>query len=320
MVKPAGFVAFKRHPPRSDTQLMRRLVAIVLVTGVLGTACASAPASSPAHRSPSPTSPTGDVITVLEAASERTIAAGSAHMDLWMYVTAAGRTIQITGRGDILFGNDDPQKAAVHMTMELPGAGLAGSTGSIEMIVAPGLVFYLKADAFGPVPHLRTPWIKFDPATLGPRYAKAFEALTSAANDPSGSMSFTYGLTEAHRVGLEIVDGTTTTHYRATVDLAKALRENPVARRPAVRRLLRGYRRMVADQATFPMDIWIDTDGYLKQMDYRLPVAPPDAVGGGDVGMTMTLSGVGRPVHIDAPPANQVTDIADLLPGSVSNL
>jgi hypothetical protein len=319
MVKLAGFLAFKRHRRRSDIPTMRRLLASVLVTVVLAGACAKAPArDATAHRS-GPAVSSADTAATLEAASQKTVDAGSAHMDLWMYVTVGGRTMQVTAQGDLVFDGNDPRKTEVHMTMDLPG-GSGGPAGSIEMIVAPGFVFYLKSDAFRGAPGLRTPWIKFDPATLDGRLARAFHALTSAANDPTGSLSFTYGLTDAHRIGIEIVDGVTTTHYRATVDLRKALRENPAVQRPAVRKLLRGYRRMLADRGTFPIDIWVDTDGYLKQMDYRLPVAATEGLDDGDVGMTMTLTRIGEPVQIEIPPADQVTDIADLLPGSVTNL
>jgi hypothetical protein len=292
----------------------------VLVTAVLGGACANAPArDATAHRS-EPAVSSADTAAILEAASQKTVEAGSAHVDLWMYVTAGGRTAQVTAQGDMVFAGNDPRKTQVHMTMDLPGASFDGSGGSIEMIVAPGFVFYMKSEAFRTAPGLTTPWIKFDPATLDGRLARAFHALTSAANDPTGSLSFTYGLIDAHRIGIENVDGVTTTHYRATVDLGKALRENPVLRRPAVRKLLRGYRRMLADGGTFPIEIWVDTDGYLKQMDYRLPVAATEGLDDGDVGMTMTLTRIGEPVQIEIPPANEVTDIADLLPGSVTNL
>jgi hypothetical protein len=63
------------------------------------------------------------------------------------------------------------------------------------------------------------------------------------------------------KVGTETVAGVETTHYHATVDLAKLAQENGAAQAQAEQ-----LRKTIGAQE-LPVDVWIDGDGYVRRID-----------------------------------------------------
>ncbi len=164
-----------------------------------------------------------------------------------------------------------------------------------------------------------TPWIKIDPATV-PGMAGQLGSLTGGQSDPTGSLTMLYGLVDVKEIGVEAVDGAQATHYRATFDLSKALEQIPAAHREALQQAIDGMKQQAGGQdlTDMPIDIWVDGDGYLKQLQYLFEIPEGTTGDGGSFGMTMTLSNVGDPVDIQPPPADQVTDILDLAPSTAT--
>ena len=277
------------------------LVAIAL------TACANAPA-------PSSNGVPTDPAAVLEAASVKTQAACSAHMAFSFAIQTGGQAQSFTGDADINFGGGDPTKTEAHMRFAFPkSAGF--NMGSMEMTLDAGPVIYLRSKLFSSFLGSTTPWIKIDPATV-PGMSSQLGSLTGGQADPTGSLGLLYGLVDVKKIGVDTVDGADATHYQATFDLAKALKEIPAAQRGALQQAIDGLQKQSgsADLARMPIDVWVDAKGYLKQFRYRLEVPQSDSRTGGTFEMTLTLSDVGAPVDIQPPPADQVTDIADLMP------
>ena len=191
--------------------------------------------------------------------------------------------------------------------------------GSMEMTMDAGPIVYLRSAAFTEMLGAPTPWIKIDPATV-PGMAGQLGSLTGGQSDPTGSMTMLYGLIDVEEVGAETIDGVEATHYRATFDLSRALEQIPAAHRAALQQAIDGMKQQAGGQnlTDMPIDIWVDGDGYLKQLQYLFEM-PEGATGdGGSFGMTMTLSNVGDPVDIQPPLADQVTDILDLTPSGAT--
>jgi hypothetical protein len=67
---------------------------------------------------------------------------------------------------------------------------------------------------------------------------------------------------------------------------------------------------------TVPADIWVDGNGYLKQIHIAADVKDPSSSNGAttSIELTLTLSDIGSHFSITAPPASQVTDITHLMP------
>jgi hexokinase len=109
--------------------------------------------------------------------------------------------------------------------------------------------------------------------------------------------------------GRETVDGVSTSHYTATVDLRRlaALETDPVVSQ-SLRRAIE-----LSGTTTYPVDVWIDGDGFLRRMRTTQVEAPPDAPGTVvTVTATEELSAFGIPAQVAVPPASDVADLADL--------
>jgi hypothetical protein len=70
---------------------------------------------------------------------------------------------------------------------------------------------------------------------------------------------------------------------------------------------------------TLPIELWVDGDGYLKQVRFALDLSTiaPDRPGSSFT-ITLTLSDIGEDISIDVPPASQVTDLTDLFGSAFS--
>lgn len=96
---------------------------------------------------------------------------------------------------------------------------------------------------------------------------------------------------DVREVGREDVDGTPTTHYAVTVDVAQAAGA-----------LGEKVDRLVGD--TVPGDVWVGQDGLVRRMRFQADVA-----GGRDITAQVDITDVGVAVDVVAPPADQVLRI-----------
>jgi hypothetical protein len=109
------------------------------------------------------------------------------------------------------------------------------------------------------------------------------------------------------KIGSETIRGVETTHYKATLDLAKAVdRANvPASLRDDLGKIVRRN----GASLTIPADVWVDNDGLARRIQLKLDLAKlagPD--GGMDVPaltMSMDLYDFGVPVHVEAPPPGE---------------
>lgn len=289
---------------------MRKLVAPLLLSMVVLSACANASAG----RSASGDTGSDGLAQVLRAASVKTLAAGSAHLRFDISIQTSGRTQRFGGDADMNFGGGDPTKIEADMTLQLPSTA-GPKLGSMEIVIDAGPVVYIDSPFVAGFLGAKTPWVKIDPSTV-PGMSSQLGSLTGGQTDPTGSFGFLYGALDVQRLGHDTVDGSDATHYRATVDLDRALQEVPSAQRTALQQALTGLEQRFggAGALRFPIDVWVDDTGYLKRVEFRLDVPASTTDAGGSMSMTMTLSNVGGPVDIQPPPSNQVTDIVDLLP------
>jgi len=284
------------------------------------TACANSPSSTGGASTiaGARSADASDPASILQAAAARTQAAGSARMAFAFAVEAKGKSRSFEGRADLSFGDGGPAEAEARMRFTLPktkGADL----GSFEMIMVAGPVIYLSSPLFSSLLGAKTPWVKIDPSTV-PGFSDQLGSLTGGQADPSGSLGLLYGLVDVKEVGVETVDGVQATRYQAVLDVTKALDQVPAEQRASLRKVIENMRQQGpgGDLSAMPVDVWVDGDGYLKRFAFRLEVPASGTGGSGAFSMTVTLSNVGEPIDIQPPPADQVTDVADLVPTSPS--
>jgi hypothetical protein len=251
----------------------------------------------------------GSALAAVLSATSKTTEQDSARFR--MTITLAGvpgtpGTIEIPAEGEL-----DLEGNRTHLTMTFPEVpGQTGALGEMELI-SDGTTLYLRADALTEAAQAPTPWLKADLSTLSPELAD-LQSLSSGQNDPSQALELLRGAGELEEVGTETIDGTETTHYRGTLDMEKAAEVAPPEAREGVRAAV-DQAKQAFGTAEVPIEVWVGSDDLIRRMRFDYPF-PPQAGGSKDsrLILQMELFDFGEPVVIEAPPADQVTDINDL--------
>jgi hypothetical protein len=150
-------------------------------------------------------------------------------------------------------------------------------------------------------------WIELDVTKLGKAAGLDLSKLMSGAQfQPSDLLSMLRGEgAKVRNLGAATVDGSATTHYRVTIDPAKALQAKGLASP-----LLAAAAAKLP--ASIPADVWIGTDGLVRRARVAL------GTGEGRVAMTMDLYDYGTDAAIAAPPSSDVFDATQLAQAGMS--
>jgi hypothetical protein len=208
--------------------------------------------------------------------------------------------------------------ASMSMSMDfsqLPQAAqvLGGSTFQLGMIME-GHVLYMK------LPSALTnrvaalggkPWLKMDLAKL-----KGLPGISSLTNDPTmtdPSQILRYLRAESDGVsnqGQQVVDGISTTHYRAQLNLSRLAQNLPAAAQGALSQALSKLEQ-VAGTSALPVDVWIDRHHLVRRMQMALSLHGPS---GPLIQETVTanMTDYGPQPRPTPPPADQVRDVSNL--------
>jgi hypothetical protein len=154
-------------------------------------------------------------------------------------------------------------------------------------------------------------WFKLDISKLGKSSGVDLGKLLSGSQLQPGDL---LGLLRregatVHRLGSAMVDGTVTTHYRVTIDVAEALESKGFASP-----LLGSF---AAQTPKLPEDVWIGKDGLVRRIGFKYGLAEAGKRLG--LRMTMDISDYGAHVTIAAPPSNDVFDATQLARGGLGN-
>ena len=164
------------------------------------------------------------------------------------------------------------------------------------------------------------PWIKIDLNALLQKAGldvNIGSLLRGQSNDPTQGLSMVRGAENVVKVGTDVIRGTETTHYHLDVNFQKAVAEAPTPEaRAAMQQLVNLY-----TVPSRPLDVWLDADGRVRRtqytQDFSIVRFPPALAGKvsqlGHPIITTEYYGFGSPVDATIPPADQVTDLNDLL-------
>ena len=110
--------------------------------------------------------------------------------------------------------------------------------------------------------------------------------------------------------------GVATTHYEATMDLARALEEAPAHQRARLEEMFEqlGGGDDLAD-VEIPVDVWVDDDDLPRRLRMDMGQVLGAAGTRGEMTMTMDLFDYGEPVDIEIPSADEVTPFSEALGG-----
>jgi len=130
--------------------------------------------------------------------------------------------------------------------------------------------------------------------------------LAQAAQNPASVLDMLRTAGSVETVGSESVDGVQTTHYKATIDLAKAAGLIGGPAPDAVQQAIAN-----GGPATIPVDVWVGADGYVRKLTVD------ETVGTGNesatVHLNLGLSDYGTAANVTAPPSGDTLDATGLI-------
>jgi outer membrane murein-binding lipoprotein Lpp len=247
-----------------------------------------------------------DPVALIRSVSEQVQDIGSFRMTFDMRFEGQGQAIAATGDGE--FFQDPPAMHATYRFDELPGLP---SGAEMEMILE-GSTFYMRMPELAGSQGLPTEWISMDIDEVAPGFDNLVE-LSRGQNDPTSSLAYLEGITEAEVIGTETVAGVQTTHYAGTVDLNEAVDQLSGDADASAREAL-AQAEKVLGKAPMPVDVWIDDEGLLRRMSFSMATKAGAAMAF-SMEMTMEISEYGIDVELPIPPAEDVTDLTEMIPG-----
>jgi hypothetical protein len=279
---------------RGKEILMRRTFASLLLAALAGlsiAACGSEELSPQA--------------AVAEAA-DKTSDAGSARVSFTGTVAGIpGGPFTMTGEGEFA-----GQRGRMTFDMSDFAEGTGGAFGGEMEMVMDRFVIYMKfpPELAAQLPGGR-PWLKIDLKQAGKELGIDFEELMQFQQaDPTQSLQYLRGASEDfEEIGSEEVRGVETTHYRGTVDLHKVAEQAPEDARAAFERVID-----LVGVDEMPFEVWIDDEGLARRMKYEQPLPAADG-SQGRMELTMEMYDFGVEVDVEPPPANEVTDLQELI-------
>ncbi len=214
----------------------------------------------------------------VDTVSDGVKASTTAHMTIKAGLGSLG---EMSGEGDLDYTADPPELA---MTMDLPMPGDAKA----EMRYVDGVFYMSLGDLSG------GKFWKLDPSDSDGPLGDMGSMLDQV--DPMGTLEkLEPAIDTVTYAGDEDVDGQSLDHYELTVDpadLAKTMDLPDEAK------------AQLPDDITY--DIWLDDEDRLAKLHLDLPVA------GAESSVDVTASDWGKDVTIEAPPADEVTEMPDL--------
>jgi hypothetical protein len=231
------------------------------------------------------------------AAATKTQHAGAARIRLALALSSpqlhSGKTLRLHGSGAI-------DGTSGELTFRV------GSTSmkAISLERNGDYVVYLRVGALAERLPGGQHWVELDLSKLAKSAGLDFGQLLSASRIQPGDLLAMLEAegAEVRNLGSATVDGAATTHYRVTVDVAKALQATG-----STSPLLGGISAQIPK---VPVDVWIGKDSLVHRIAVSLGRTQTD--GPLQLAMTMDIYDYGADVTIAAPPSSDVFDATQL--------
>jgi hypothetical protein len=249
---------------------------------------------------------TGSVDPVAAAAT-KSQNAGGAKLDFSVGLSGGGKSFGVTGTG-AFDQNEGELTVDLSQVLQQAGApaGIDSTAKAVFLEESGDEVVYLN------LPFVRSQllggksWVKLDLTKAGQSFGADLDQLMSQVGQSPGQLLDLLRQTgEVEEIGHETLDGTSTTHYKATVDLVKAAEDLGGASQQAVQRLI--------DQgapAKLPVDVWVGDDGLVRQLTMSYAVTKNGEAF--DLSASFKLSDYGTDVTVSAPSGDQVFDLTGI--------
>ena len=268
---------------------MRRLLGVLLI-------CALTPVAAGCGAEDS----VKNAVDPVAQAATKTASAGSVQIAMTGKLSAAGLEIPVNAEGVFDLKG---MRGRLDVTTTVPGRGQVRIKELID-----GLVVYMSGDGLGTALPGGKHWLKLDVEKLSGKAGFDLASLRQlgGGSDPTQFLSYLKKAGDVKKVGTEDIDGTPTTHYRATIDLDKVAKSAGGAA-SSVRQL-----EQVTGGKTIPTEIWIDNQGRARRqtIDYGTKSPVPARIQ-----FTIDYKRFGVPVDVQVPDKNDTVDLADVTGG-----
>jgi len=246
----------------------------------------------------------------VSAAASKTQNEGAVRVHLRMVVSGKGQKVRMRGTG--AFDGDSAELSFKLGSM--PGRmGLPSGAASMAQLAHTTMKEVALEQNGDYVIYLRIPllsselpggkaWVKLDLSELGKSEGIDLGQLTSGGQlQPNDLLGMLEGEgAKVQTVGPATIDGVATTHYRVTIDLAKALESSGLTS-PMLKELAGRVK-------TASENVWIGKDGLVRRVQFAYGV-PRKAM---RIAMTMDLYDYGAQISVAAPPSSAVFDATQL--------
>jgi hypothetical protein len=234
----------------------------------------------------------------------------STRMSIEMEFTLPGSDESSMVSGEGAFDNVNQRGV---MTMDLGSLAVAAEQNlGTTTTVIDGTQMYMKMPFVETATPQLKPWIKIDLQEAGKEQGIDIGSLLELGRggDPSEALTYLRATGEVEQVGAEDVRGVATTHYSAVVDLERVPDLAPEESRERIRAAIEQLIKLTG-KSTQPTDVWIDGEGLVRRMSIEQTVEQ-----GSEASKTTTtieLYDFNSEVTIEVPPADQVSDLRELV-------
>jgi hypothetical protein len=212
-------------------------------------------------------------------------------------------------------GYVDERDRSGELTMnlsQLPGGStLLGGQGTLQLIFQDPVIYMDMSSLAGRLPEGKT-WMELDVGKLAQAAGIEVPQLSSITQaDPSQFLDYLRASSgDVVALGSESVDGVSTTHYRATIQLSRILERLPSDQQAAARAAL----EKLGDSGSIPVDVWVDAQGRVRRE--QLAISSSGGIAGAEVvsgTVTIDYQSYGAIPPIVPPPASQVFDASAMI-------
>lgn len=208
------------------------------------------------------------------------------------------------------------------MQMSVPPAAAAvAGLGNLrlQMVLVPGTMYMkLPSQLASKIPGGK-PWWKLDLSQLGKLAGiPGLSSLTSSSStleNPGQYLDFLRATAQGSvtNLGAATVNGVSTTHYHARVDLAKLPNAVPASERAGVQALVGALqKRGQLPSGGLPIDVWIDSSHLIRQVEltYNQPIGSGQSAA---VSVKANYDDYGPQPAPTVPPSGETVDLVSLL-------
>jgi hypothetical protein len=241
--------------------------------------------------------------SVIAAAAAATTEANTARIATAVRVAESGGQQRFGGQGKFDF-----ERRAGQMTLRLiEGEIESAGFGNSKAVFVDSTVYYqLPPGALGGGKR----WIQLDLQNVADASGLDFGPLVQGSQaDPTQYLLWLKALGPGiTKIGEEEVRGVPTSRYRAAVDLNLLEQQAP----PGKEAEWAAYVQTLRDRlglAFIPVEVWVDDEGLIRRFNHEYGFSAE----GTSAVVTTELFGFGVPVNVQAPPADDVVTMTDLI-------